>query len=121
MRSSSLSRKLAAVGAAVALASLGATAAASAAPHHPTGEFAQFSDCPLNRASITDCVYSVTKGGTFTLGKKAVPIKNPVTLQGGFEGAGSEIKFFGAEDGNTLSKTPQPVPGGLTGITAPKS
>jgi hypothetical protein len=63
----------------------------------------------------------VTSSGTFTLGKKAVPIKNPVTLQGGYEGSGSEIKFFGAEDGNTLSKSPQPVPGGLTGITAPTS
>ena len=121
MRSRSLTRRVAAVGAAVAVAALGVTSAAGAAPHHPKGEFAQFGDCPLNRATITDCIYSVTSSGTFTLGKKAVPIKNPVTLQGGFEGAGSEIKFFGAEDGNTLSKTPQPVPGGLTGITAPKS
>jgi hypothetical protein len=45
-----------------------------------------------------------------------VPIKNPVTLQGGFEGAGTEIQFYGAEDGNTLSKTAQPVPGGLAGL-----
>ncbi|OJU83761.1 MAG: hypothetical protein BGO11_13700 [Solirubrobacterales bacterium 70-9] len=42
-----------------------------------------------------------------------------MTLQGGFEGAEETTKFFGAEDGNTLSKTPQPVPGGLLGITAP--
>ena len=42
-----------------------------------------------------------------------------MTLQGGFEGEGSGIKFFGAENGNTLSKTPQPVPGGLLGIVAP--
>jgi hypothetical protein len=71
--------------------------------------------------TITDCIYSVTSSGSFTLGKKSVPIKNPVTLQGGFEGAGSEISFFGAEDGNTLSKTPEPIPGGLAGLTAPKS
>jgi hypothetical protein len=102
-----------------ALTALIVASAALAAPHHPKGEFAQFGDCPLNRATITDCVYSVTSSGTFTLGKKAVPIKNPVTLQGGFEGTGSELKFFGAEDGNTLSHTPQPVPGGLLGITAP--
>jgi hypothetical protein len=92
---------------------------AFAAPHHPKGEFAQFGDCPLNRTTITDCIYSVTGGGSFTIGKKTVPIKNPVTLQGGFEGSGEAVKFFGAEDGNTLSKTPQPVPGGLLGITAP--
>jgi hypothetical protein len=108
-------------GVAAALGAMVLAPAALAAPHHPTGEFAQFGDCPLSRATITDCVYSVTSSGTFTLGKKAVPIKNPVTLQGGYEGSGSEIQFFGAEDGNTLSKTPQPVPGGLTGITAPTS
>ena len=103
-------------------AALGAFVFASmafAAPHHPKGEFAQFGDCPLNRATITDCIYSVTSTGSFTIGKKTVPIKNPVTLQGGYEGGGSGISFFGAEDGNTLSKTPQPVPGGLLGITAP--
>lgn len=92
---------------------------ALAAPHNPTGEFAPFADCPLNRVSIENCVLSVSSGGSFTVGTKTVPLKNPVTLQGGFEGAGEEIKFYGAEDGNTLSKTPQPVPGGLLGITAP--
>jgi hypothetical protein len=102
-----------------ALAMLVFASASSAASHHPTGEFAQFGECPLNRATITDCVYSVTSAGSVTIGKKTVPIKNPVTLQGGFEGGGSEISFFGAENGNTLSKTPQPVPGGLVGITAP--
>jgi hypothetical protein len=90
--------------------------AALAAPHHPTGEFEQFGDCPLNRASITDCIYSVTSSGTFTLGTKVVPIKKPVILQGGFEGGGETVQFFGAEDGNTLSKTPQAVPGGLAGL-----
>jgi hypothetical protein len=90
--------------------------AALAAPHHPTGEFEQFGDCPLNRASITDCIYSVTSSGTFTLGNKEVPIKKPVILQGGFEGGGETISFFGAEDGNTLSKTPEPIPGGLAGL-----
>lgn len=112
-------KKFVAGGLATALAAMVFASLALAAPHHPKGEFAQFGDCPLNRATITDCVYSVTSSGSFTIGKKAVPIKNPVTLQGGYEGGGSEIKFFGAEDGNTLSKTPQPVPGGLLGITAP--
>jgi len=92
---------------------------ALAAPHHPKGEFAQFGDCPLNRVTISDCIYSVSNGGSFTIGKKTVPIVNPVTLQGGFEGVNPNVQFYGAEDGNTLSKTPQPVPGGLLGITAP--
>jgi hypothetical protein len=101
---------------------LGALVFASAAfgaSHNPKGEYAQFKECPLNRVTITDCIYSVTNGGSFTIGKKTVPIKNPVTLQGGFEGEVPNIKFYGAENGDTLSKTPQPVPGGLLGIVAP--
>ena len=100
------------------LAMLAMASTALAAAHHPTGEFAQFNECPLNRAEITDCVYSLTTGGAVTIGKKEVPIKNPVLLQGGFEGAGSEIKFYGAEESSTqtLQKTPQPVPGGLLGL-----
>ena len=103
----------------LALAGLIFASTAVAAPHNPKGEFSQFGDCPLNNPNITDCVYSVTSKGAFTIGKKTVPIVNPVTLQGGFEGENQAIKFYGAEDGNTLSKTPQPVPGGLLGITAP--
>jgi hypothetical protein len=92
---------------------------ALASSHNPTGEYAQFKECPLNRATIVDCVYALTDGGGFTVGKKEVPLVNPVTLQGGYEGEGQEIDFYGAENGDTLSKTPQPVPGGLLGITAP--
>jgi len=104
------------------LAVLGAMVFASSAlgaSHNPTGEYAQFNECPLNRATITDCVLSVSNGGGFTIGKKTVPLKNPVTLQGGYEGVSPELQFYGAENGNTLSKTPQPVPGGLLGIVAP--
>ena len=53
---------------------------ALASSHNPTGEYAQFKECPLNRATITDCVYAVTDGGGFTIGKKTVPLVNPVTL-----------------------------------------
>src|SRR6478672_5374304 len=114
----SLKRKLVAGGATAALL-LVLAPSALAASHNPKGEFAQFKECPLNRATISDCVYSVTSGGSFTIGKKTVPIVNPVTLQGGYEGVNPNVKFFGAENGDTLSKTPQPVPGGLLGITAP--
>ena len=93
--------------------------AALGSSHNSKGEYAVFNECPLNRATITDCVYSVTNGGSFTIGNKTVPIKNPVTLQGGYEGAGAGVKFYGAENGKTLSKTAQPVPGGLLGIVAP--
>jgi len=97
---------------------------ASAAPHSPKGEFASFADCPLNNPAVYDCFYSLSSGGSFTIGAKTVPLKNPVTLQGGLEflesaPIGEEFRFVAAEDGNTLSKTAQPVPGGLLGITAP--
>lgn len=116
----SLKQKLVAGGTmALTLLALVLASTALAASHNPKGEYAQFKECPLNRVTITDCVYSVSNGGEFTIGKKTVPLVNPVTLQGGFEGAGSEVKFYGAENGETLSKSPQPVPGGLLGITAP--
>jgi len=114
-------KKFIAGGLTALLASLVLVSSAFATAHHPTGEYAPFAECPLNRESITDCVYSVSSGGYFTIGKRTVPLKNPVTLQGGFEGAGEEVEFYGAEEGQTLSKTPQPVPGGLFGIVAPTS
>ena len=112
-------RKFVAGGVAGMLAVLAFAATAVAAPHHPKGEFEQFGDCPLNNALVDNCVYSLSNGGSFTVGKKTVPLKNPVTLQGGFDTLAESLQFYGAEDGNTLSKTPQPVPGGLLGITAP--
>jgi hypothetical protein len=70
---------------------------------------------------MTFCVFSESNGGFFQIGKKNVPLVNTVKLQGGleFNETTSELDFFGAENGDTLSKTPQPVPGGLLGIEAP--
>lgn len=90
------------------------------ASHHPTGAFSSFGECPLSRATLAACVFSESNGGFFQVGKKTVPLVNPVVLQGGIEaGEGGEQKFFAAENGETLVKTPQPVPGGLLGIEAP--
>jgi hypothetical protein len=113
-------KKFLAGGMSAALASLTlASVALAAPPHHPTGEFAQFANCPLSQPMPIDCLYHVIDGGSITIGKRTVPIKNPITLQGGFGGEGSEISYFGAEDGNTLSKVAQPVPGGLLGLNPP--
>jgi hypothetical protein len=101
------------------LAALGVASPALAVTHHPTGIFAPFADCPLANTSINDCIFAQTKSGEFTVGKKTVPIVNTITLQGGFIGTEGNLKFVAAEDGNTLSKTAQPVPGGLLGILAP--
>ncbi len=93
---------------------------ALASSHHPTGEFAPFAECPLSHPAVAACIFSESKGGFFQLGKKTVPLVNPVILQGGLEfNEKGESTFVGAENGETLSKTPQPVPGGLLGITAP--
>jgi hypothetical protein len=114
-------RKVIAGGVVAALSLLVFASSALAASHHPTGEFSQFGECPLNRTSIEFCVYSLSSAGEFKIGKKEVPLVNPVTLQGGYEEneATEELEFYGAENGETLSKTAQPVPGGLLGIKAP--
>jgi len=102
-----------------ALCALGLTASAQA---KLTGEFARFANCPYTNAKAIKCLYSVTNSGEVVLGSKTVPIVNPVTLQGAYaepveEKEGAEFyPFLAATNGVTLSKTPQPVPGGLAGI-----
>jgi hypothetical protein len=110
------------IAAALTAAMLVPASQATAASHHPTGEFAQFAECPLSHPNVVLCVYSKSSGGFFQIGKKTTPLKNPVILQGGLEfNEKGESIFVGAENGDTLSKTPQPVPGGLLGIEAPES
>lgn len=94
--------------------------ASSASAH--TGEFAKFNYCPSTAPGVVKCVQSVTKSGRVILGKKNVPIVNAVTLQGGIgkpefqENEEITEKFYAATNGVTLSPTPQPVPGGLSGL-----
>jgi hypothetical protein len=109
--------RLRALGIVLAVAVLGAAFAAPGASAH-TGQFARFNYCPSTNKAVWKCIYSVTKSGKVVLGKKTVPIVNPVTLQGGFgyENAEENSAFYEATNGVTLSKTPQPVPGGLTGL-----
>lgn len=99
-----------------ALAGLGA---ASASAH--TGEWAKFNYCPTTETGVVKCIYSLTEGGEVVLGSKKVPIVNPVTLQGGLSAPTSGVRtMFPATNGVTLSKTAQPVPGGLLGIVPPE-
>jgi len=105
--------------AAVALATLGLAASASA---KLVGEFKKFEFCPYKTAEVARCINSLTTGGKIILGTKTVTIEKQVTLQGGYsepaeEGAEAGFsKFFAATNGITLSKAPQNVPGGLLGI-----
>jgi len=87
-----------------------------------TGEYARFATCPLSNPEVGTCLYAETRSGSFTIGNKAVPIKNPVVLKGGLIPPPAESNtstLVAPTDGVVLSKTPQPVPGGLLGVTAP--
>lgn len=121
---SRLSRRIvAAVAALIApLAVLACTSTALASEHHPTGVYAPFADCPLSNSSLFDCVVAETTSGEFTIGTKTVPIAATIKLQGGTieNSKTGELTFVGAEDGDTLSKTPLTVPGGLLGVVAPE-
>jgi hypothetical protein len=101
------------------LATLWAVAPAMALK--PTGEYVNFSDCPLKNTSILACVFAQTTSGEFKIGTSEVPLTKPTVLQGGLivnNETGADT-FVNPEDGNTLSKTPQTVPGGLLKIVAP--
>jgi hypothetical protein len=84
----------------------------------PTGDFAVFSQCPRFTAGVNLCLYARPTNGEMTLNKQTVPIVNTMTLQGGIELNTRTFAetFVGALNGETLSKTPQPVPGGLSGL-----
>jgi len=106
---------------ALLLAMLIPASSALASSHHPTGEFKNFGECPLSNPSVNFCTFSENTSGEFKVGKKTVPLVNPQILQGGLitNLETFESTFVAAENGETLSKTAQPVPGGLLGITAP--
>src|SRR5438270_2835961 len=103
---------------AAAIAALALATSARAVEHHPTGEYAPFADCPLSNAAVSSCMLAKTEAGEFTIGKETVPILNTITLQGGLhqDPVTEALEFVAAEDGNTLSKTPQKVPGGLAAL-----
>ena len=100
---------------------------ASPAMAAPKGEYAVFADCPLSHAELVGCIAARTEKGKIIIGKRTVPLEHTITLQGGIEeetpcefpfaGKGEcRSPFVGAADGNTLSKTAQNVPGGLTNL-----
>jgi hypothetical protein len=120
----SMSRRMAlsVVALLASLAVLVSASSALATEHHPKGDYAQFNQCPLSNSATNFCLFAQTESGEFIVGKKTVPIKNTITLQGGIhlvlneeaEVVGTE--FIGAENGVTLSDPGQSVPGGLAGL-----
>jgi hypothetical protein len=106
---------------ALCLTALAALALAASAQAKLTGEFAKFVQCPYTNTEVKKCLYAPTEGGEVVLGLKKVPITKTAVLQGGFSKPVEKVsKFFAAKDGNTLSKAPQSVPGGLLGIVPPE-
>jgi len=108
-------RLVTAVGVALLCSAIIAAAASGA---EPTGKYAVFNQCPRFTTGVNLCLYSQTLSGEVTLNKQTVPIRNTITLQGGIalNEETFEEKFVGALNGETLSKTPQKVPGGLLDI-----
>jgi len=102
---------------AMALVVLGALFVAPSAFAH-TGEYAEFNQCPSTNPNVATCLFSKVTSGEVVLGSKKVPIVNPVILQGGISEPDETFfsAFYGALNGETLSKSPQPVPGGLSGL-----
>jgi hypothetical protein len=84
----------------------------------PKGGFAVFAQCPLSTPNVTGCIYSPTESGHITIGKQEVPIVNTQVLQGGLlrEEITYVKQFAAAKNGETLTKTAQKVPGGLSGL-----
>lgn len=83
----------------------------------PKGEYSVFEQCPTSIATLSGCVVSRTESGAVTIGKQEVPIVNVQTLQGGTENIEPGVKHLvAALNGETLTKTPQKVPGGLSGL-----
>lgn len=90
---------------------------AGSAAADPLGDFARFKWCPWSVVEVDKCLYSATEGGEIVLGKKTVPIVNPITLQAGISEPVAKVsKAFSAANGVTLAKAPQPIPGGLAGL-----
>jgi hypothetical protein len=94
------------------VATLGITSSALATPK---GIFSIFAQCPTGFPGVTLCNYGETTSGEFSIGKTKVPIKTTIIQQGGGIPTGRQNEFFliPALNGESLSKTPQNVPGGL--------
>jgi hypothetical protein len=104
-----------------ALATLYSAAPALAVEHHPTRGYARFADCPLGNPATELCLVMLLEGGELVVGGTTIPISQTMTLTAGVHEVSEEhLELIEAEDGKTLSKTPEPVPGGLFNAMARK-
>lgn len=104
---------------AVACMALAAGASPALAAKEPLNkeDFQIFKNCPTTISDV--CNYGETLSGEFVMGSKTVPITHPVILQGGLNGSAFEplplLQPLNGAEG--VSATPQPIPGGLTGVS----
>lgn len=103
------------MGASIAALALLASAAQAREPAAPYGAFA---GCPSPEevAELNACFTTTVKGGSFKMGNKTVPIENPMTLSGGWQGPGEYLPVKFSPKGG-LTKAKQKVPGGVIGLT----
>jgi hypothetical protein len=114
----------------IASLAVGAIGAGSALAKDPytANTWGQYKGCPYELYGqpepndITDCFAGITaggsKGGYFEYGHVQVKLNKSIYLQGGFSGAGSEIKVFPAAHGReTLEAPPLKVTRGLALFT----
>jgi hypothetical protein len=107
---------------AAALASFAVLGFASQALAAPTGDFVNFANCPTKTAGVNFCVFGKTTSGAFKIKSTEVPITKTITLQGGtIENLETEAETWvnAANGAETLSKTPENVPGGIFKLVAP--
>jgi hypothetical protein len=77
-------------------------------------EFELFAQCPVATHGVRYCVVAKTTSGEFKVGSKTVTINKTITMQGGLTEGSNQL--VPATNGETLSKTPLTLPGGLIGI-----
>jgi hypothetical protein len=87
-----------------------------------TKTWSQYKGCPYNNPEVEFCFAGITAGGSeggyFQLGNVTVKLNKPVTLQGGANGSGEEVKIFPATNGfQTLESPELKVEKGLAVIT----
>jgi len=112
-------KRISVVGMLVAIAAMAVAMPASASAN----EFSVFSHCPFSNPHTYECVYGQTTSGEVKIGNTTVPITSAITIQGGLQNfiQTGNTELIPASGAETLSKTPQTVPGGLLGIVAPES
>ncbi len=114
LQARSLRRRMLVMALMVPLGALGLASPALA--KEPTGAFKVFKNCPLNNPATKACIYAETTSGEFTIKQTTVPIVNTIILQGGLPETGGDETPIPALNVPSLSKTPQPVPGGLLAL-----